>query len=519
MVLALGLAACGDSATSVGGSPEPAPSSVPPPAPTEAPAPVPTPAPQAPNSARLTHDFPPFDLEPGEEVASLCVQWTLNNEESLYVSEVTLSNTGGYHHSNWFVVPEETFEGPDGYWRCRDRGFGELDAAIAGTVLFAQSTQSQIETQTFADGAVIKIPPRHKVVTAPHMLNVTNRAMIAHLRLTLGMVHPREVEVLLKPFRLTYYALDIPAGSEARYTAECDLDSLYQQIAGRPMDMKVYWLLPHYHYLGNYFRAEIIGGPNDGELLHGIDRFDAEANGKAFDSPVDFTGATGIRMTCGFRNPTDEEVGWGIGNQEMCVMLGLADTAVMMDAWVDDDTNTDDGVADGIFRRSGPCEGLAVPPNAAQVLPTAEEVAGDLYVPEPAAGEADLPPALTCLDIGPDVEAEAPVTFESIRGTVLPSCNFSACHDALSPAAGLDLETDPYDALLSGVAVGSTTGLPLVVPGDPSGSWLYRLISQCEPVNEVGNAVTSMPRNSPTLLDPPVVAKVRAWIEAGALDD
>ena len=61
--------------------------------------------------------------------------------------------------------------------------------------------------------------------------------------------------------------------------------------------------------------------------------------------------------------------------------------------------------------------------------------------------------------------------------------------------------------------------MPLVTPGDPSNSWLYQLISQCEPTDDAGNMVASMPRNAPNLLDEVVVAKVRAWIETGALND
>ena len=48
----------------------------------------------------VTHDFGEYALEAGEEVASKCVQWTLGNDEPLYVNSVTLSNRGAYHHSN-----------------------------------------------------------------------------------------------------------------------------------------------------------------------------------------------------------------------------------------------------------------------------------------------------------------------------------------------------------------------------------------------------------------------------------
>lgn len=201
-------------------------------------------------------------------------------------------------------------------------------------------------------------------------------------------------------------------------------------------------------------------------------------------------------------------------------MLGLAKTNVLLDAWVDEDTHGDDGVEDGIFRRSGPCEGLAVPPNALQNPPTPEELAAPLYVPESLPGDVGIDPVLPCIDVPEAAAAEAPITFESIRETVLaPSCTFSACHDAVSPVAGLDLETDPHAALLEGTVTSAETDMPLVMPGDPSRSWLYQLISSCEPTDDGGRILPSMPRNSPNLMDPAVVAKIRAWIEAGAPND
>lgn len=67
--------------------------------------------------------------------------------------------------------------------------------------------------------------------------------------------------------------------------------------------------------------------------------------------------------------------------------------------------------------------------------------------------------------------------------------------------------------------VTSNTMLPLVEPGDPEGSWLYQRIARCDPHDDAGASVTPMPLNAPTLSDPRLVAKVRAWIEAGAPND
>jgi hypothetical protein len=46
-----------------------------------------------------------------------------------------------------------------------------------------------------------------------------------------------------------------------------------------------------------------------------------------------------------------------------------------------------------------------------------------------------------------------------------------------------------------------------------------QLLSQCEPTDDAGTVVNHMPRNSPTLLPPELVAKVRDWILNGAEDN
>jgi hypothetical protein len=61
--------------------------------------------------------------------------------------------------------------------------------------------------------------------------------------------------------------------------------------------------------------------------------------------------------------------------------------------------------------------------------------------------------------------------------------------------------------------------MPLIVPGNAEGSWIYRLLAQCDPTTADGAYVSHMPKNAPVLLDDALVAKLRAWIDAGALDD
>jgi len=473
--------------------------------------PVPT------DTATIVHSFGVVDLAPLEETEP-CMQWTLDNEQPLYLQTVRLTNDGGSHHSNWFIVPENAFPGEDGYYECGSRGFTEIEAAVRGTVLFAQSTQSRLDEQRLPDGVVIKVPPRHKVVAGGHFLNLADAPYSTELRMTLELIHPRNVEVVTAPFRLSYTDLEIPPGRESHFTGDCNFASAYEGSAGKPLDLKLYYVTPHYHYLGNYFDLTVSGGPQDGTSVFRFDGFNAGSNGKAFDPPIDLTGADGFRFTCGYDNWRDQTVGWGIGDQEMCVLLGLADSAMLMDGTVP--TGSIVGEQDGVVMNEGGCQVIGLPKNDAQTLPTAEEIAGELYVPPSLPTDADLPPVPDCVDTPADTIAHEPATVASISATLLEStCLFSSCHASDNGAGGLDLRAEGLHARLLGHEVLAPTDLPLVAPGDPEGSWLYQRIAKCEPTDRDGNVLPHMPYNSPTLSRAELVAKVRDWIAAGAPAD
>lgn len=91
-----------------------------------------------------------------------------------------------------------------------------------------------------------------------------------------------------------------------------------------------------------------------------------------------------------------------------------------------------------------------------------------------------------------------------------PWCSFSSCHGE-SGAGGLVLDDPDAEASLIGV-MSSAADAQRVAPGDPEESYLYRLISECEPEVD-GLAARHMPAGAPTLLDPQLIALVAAWIE------
>jgi hypothetical protein len=464
--------------------------------------------------ASITHEFgvdvlPPFgETEP-------CASWTLGNDEPLYVQAVTLSNLSGFHHSNWFVVPDDVYDGPDGYWACGERGFDEISSASAGTVLFAQSTQSWVETQQTAAGAVIKIPAHSRIVGGVHLLNLAPREVETNLWLTLDLIHPRDVEVVLTPMRLSYVDLEIPAMSRSRHSSSCDFKTYYEGYTNSSYPLKLHYALPHYHSLGDYFDVSVSYDDDDPQSVYRLEGFNADANGKTYDPPLDLSESDGFAFTCGYDNFRSESVGWGIGDQEMCVMLLLVESELLLDGSVflgSQFVGTDGDIKE----YEGSCLIIGYPKSGSQGPPTASEIDGPLYVPPQADGDVDLPPVPVCIDADPGAAPLSEVSLDTVRDTLfLPACAFSACHGS-GGAAGLDLTVPDLHAALLDHAVQADTTLPLVAPGDPDGSWLMRVLSQCEPVDDAGTVVAHMPRNAPVLMDDAIVATVRAWIAAGA---
>ena len=305
----------------------------------------------------LTHVFPDHTVQPGEEVLGQCQSWTLGNETDLWVNAVELVQNAASHHSNWTFVPEDVFDGPDGLWACKDRDYDQLSAALEGGVLYAQSTQAPREVQKFPDGAAVRVPARSRIISDVHLLNTTSSPITGHAQLTIYPIAEDAVTVRLAPFHMTYEALAIPPHATSRFTGECDLQNAFEAALDGPIDMRVFYALPHTHALGSRFFLEVMGGPLDGTSLLDVRGFNGEARGQAYDPPVDLAGMTGLRFGCEFENPRSETVGWGFGDQEMCEMLGFAEMGLAFESRVSEANPA--ATEDGMPGFTGPCSTLA----------------------------------------------------------------------------------------------------------------------------------------------------------------
>jgi len=314
-------------------------------------------------SPTLTYSFEPIAIDAGEEISGICQSWTLDNSEPLFVSKIRQRNDGAWHHSNWFFVPEDTYDGPDGTWPCDERGFHDVSAALEGGAFFAQSTQTFEEVQAFPEGAVLEIPPRHRIVGGVHLVNASGAPMNTALSFDIETVPEEDVRVRLRPIAFTNTALDIDPQAESRFGMTCDLRPAFESILGTAADYNIYYVLAHYHEWGNYFRLSFVDDEGGDRTIFELQHSIGEPLGTILNPPIDSQGASRLRMECGYLNSTDERLHYGLGGSEMCVFLAYSDADLIIGA--SSGANTALGPnEDGVFMNETECLGvLAVPAN------------------------------------------------------------------------------------------------------------------------------------------------------------
>ncbi len=308
------------------------------------------------------YSFGPFDIAPSQEIVGTCVQISLHNPEALHVQSVELTTGPGFHHSNWLFVPDTAFPGNDGTFSCDERGYNEGIAASLGGVLFAQSTQSPHETQAFPAGVAIRIPPQSKIIAQIHLLNAQDVALHLTPTIQLTTVAESEVKTLLSAISFADQALALPSHAQSRFSVECDLAPLYHQWFQRDPDFKLYYGLAHYHALGTGLQLEAVKPDGTTAMVFTTAHRVGDTLGGPITPSFDMTGYTRLRMTCDYSNPRDTVVGWGVGDQEMCVFLAFSDSKAN---WGGGTAATDPGPpttgTDGVVSYSQSCTVFALP--------------------------------------------------------------------------------------------------------------------------------------------------------------
>lgn len=308
----------------------------------------------------FTHEFPAIDVAAGEERTGICQSWTLGNTEPLFVNAARGANGGSWHHSTWFYVSENLFRGPDGTWPCEDRGFTEIGTGVVGGVLLAQSTGASSDSHQFGPGVAIRLPPRARIVGDIHLVNASGADASTSMTLSLDVLPESQVTTRLLMSTFGYYDLEIPPRATSTFSMDCPIGAEYQRQLGRDPDFRIHFVQPHYHTLGNLTRITLVGGTRDGEVVFETHTPVGEPLGMLLSPPIDVAGAQALRITCGYTNDRDVAVGYGIGDQEMCVTNIYTDSTLRFGGT--GDTNAVTGTTDGgVVTNESPCTLFAGP--------------------------------------------------------------------------------------------------------------------------------------------------------------
>lgn len=305
----------------------------------------------------FSHTFDVHTLEPGFESDTGCESWTLNNPEEIFVNSVSFKQTAGYHHSNWYFVPNTYYDLPDGSWDCNEQKLDGLMVAVVGGVLYGQSIDIEQEQTPFPDGVAIRIPPYSRVIGVTHLLNVTAKDLKANAQLTINAVPKAEVKTQLVPFRMIYHDLHVTPHAKSEFKADCDFQAAQ---GGKPFNANLYYMQTHYHLTGTMGTLWAYGGPEDGKLLQ---QYTGVPAGSVLSPPIAIKDAKGFSWSCSYNNNTSNELIWADDDyqQEMCFWFGFIDGEMAYAAEVKDGANQVDGMDGDTILNSGECSVLAVP--------------------------------------------------------------------------------------------------------------------------------------------------------------
>ncbi|NVB78780.1 MAG: hypothetical protein HOV81_10330 [Kofleriaceae bacterium] len=309
--------------------------------------------------AARTYPFGPIDIPGGSEDIGKCVQFTLHNDQPLFVNQIELTTGAGFHHSNWLYVPEHVFPGPDGIFTCDDRSYDQVSAGILGGVFFAQSTQAPHETQTFPEGVALKVPAHSKIVANIHLLNTGDEDL--HLEPTMKITPIAEdvVTTLMASVTFEYHPLNLPPQKQSRFSVECDLTERPDQLAAKP-DFKLYYALAHYHEWGTGLTIEAVKPTGEAATIYTTKNKVGDVLGGMLDPQFSMAGYTKLRLTCDYFNDQAQTLYYGNGLGEMCIFNAFSDSPY---SWAGGALDEDPGVGTdvgGVMSFSRGCQVYAI---------------------------------------------------------------------------------------------------------------------------------------------------------------
>jgi hypothetical protein len=190
---------------------------------------------------------------------------------------------------------------------------------------------------------------RARIIGDVHLLNASTAPITTQIHFDVYTIPAETVKVELQPMAFTNLTLDIAPAMETHARMACAVPQ---------PDFDVYYVLPHFHELGAAMQIDVVGGGLDGQKLFRSAGSAGEGRGQTFDPPFLVRGASSLAITCEYDNPRPTSVGYGVGDQEMCVALLYSNGRKSGGLSAVNLTTSDSG---GIHRTDGQCIAISTP--------------------------------------------------------------------------------------------------------------------------------------------------------------
>ena len=277
-------------------------------------------APPTPPARGVQLHLGPFSVSPDFEREFFSYA-PLDNASELFIERIEIVTSPGSHHFGINrlrenVVPE-VFPDPHEYRDIRDRGGYILQnvAVMIYHVPIAISQWPRVDLH-FPAGTALRLPPDTGLDLDSHFVNPTDADIAGEVYINLHTVDPTEVEREVEIFSLSNGDISLPPNQVTTLTREWVFDERRH----------VFQMFSHAHEHMVEFRAEVIGGENDSELVYVS--YDWEHPPiLRLDEPLTLEAGQGLRISATYDNSTDRELRYGLlSEDEMMIFYGYYTT-------------------------------------------------------------------------------------------------------------------------------------------------------------------------------------------------
>ena len=201
-------------------------------------------------TAPRTFEFGPFDLAPsrGDDGTASRSRWTTT---TLFVNAVELTTGPGFHHSNWFFVPEHVFAGDGRHVQLRRRATSTSRPPRSSAACCSRSRRRRRTRSRRSPMACAISPAALEARRADPPAQPGRRAAQRSRRPSSSRRSPRPTS----PPARRHVVREPGARAAAEQAVEVHRRvrprrSATSYIFGREPDFKIYYALAHYHELG-----------------------------------------------------------------------------------------------------------------------------------------------------------------------------------------------------------------------------------------------------------------------------